>query len=176
MPAFAGHDSGRGGARLSVLFAKKCERRGSPPSFRDGAQHQTSDAQLRIGESRDSGFDASHRPGMTWSHRYSPFAIRLSSHFNAPLPAAAPVANEACSKYPPVGASQSSISPAAKMPGKRRIMKSASSSSNAIPPAVEIARAIGAVPVSRTGTALIAPARSAGDSDDSDAPVAFAAS
>jgi|SRR6476660_7252059 len=30
-------------------------------------QHQTSDAQLRIGESRDSGFDASHRPGMTRS-------------------------------------------------------------------------------------------------------------
>jgi len=30
-------------------------------------QHQTSDAQLRIGESRDSGFDASHRPGMTVS-------------------------------------------------------------------------------------------------------------
>src|ERR1700676_3702904 len=40
--------------------------------------HQTSDAQLRIGESRDSGFDAEpvigpaigrtrwHRPGMTW--------------------------------------------------------------------------------------------------------------
>src|SRR5437764_2850093 len=26
---------------------------------------QTSNAQLRIGESRDSGFDASHRPGMT---------------------------------------------------------------------------------------------------------------
>jgi hypothetical protein len=26
---------------------------------------QTSDAQLRIGESQDSGFDASHRPGMT---------------------------------------------------------------------------------------------------------------
>jgi len=25
---------------------------------------QTSDAQLRIGESRDSGFDAAHRPGM----------------------------------------------------------------------------------------------------------------
>src|SRR5262249_4390189 len=32
-----------------------------PPSFRDGAQHQTSDAQLRIGESRDSGFDARPR-------------------------------------------------------------------------------------------------------------------
>src|SRR5260370_41803889 len=30
-----------------------------------GVYHQTSDAQLRIGESRDSGFDASHRPGMT---------------------------------------------------------------------------------------------------------------
>jgi hypothetical protein len=35
------------------------------PSFRDDPQDQTSDAQLRIGESRDSGFDASHRPGMT---------------------------------------------------------------------------------------------------------------
>src|ERR1700731_3975480 len=28
-------------------------------------QHQTSDVPLHIGESRDSGFDASHRPGMT---------------------------------------------------------------------------------------------------------------
>jgi hypothetical protein len=34
-------------------------------SFRDGPKDQTSDAQLRIGESRDSGLDASHRPGMT---------------------------------------------------------------------------------------------------------------
>jgi hypothetical protein len=34
-------------------------------SFRDGPKNQTTDAQLRIGESRDSGFDASHRPGMT---------------------------------------------------------------------------------------------------------------
>ncbi len=34
-------------------------------TFRDGPQDQTSDAQLRFGESRDSGFDASHRPGMT---------------------------------------------------------------------------------------------------------------
>src|SRR5450755_49353 len=34
-------------------------------SFRDGPKDQTSDAQLRIGESRDSGFDASHRPAMT---------------------------------------------------------------------------------------------------------------
>jgi hypothetical protein len=30
-------------------------------------QAQTSDVQLHIGESRDSGFDASHRPGMTGS-------------------------------------------------------------------------------------------------------------
>src|SRR4029077_12497302 len=35
------------------------------PAFRMVRWHQTSDAQLRIGESRDSGFDASHRPGMT---------------------------------------------------------------------------------------------------------------
>jgi hypothetical protein len=28
-------------------------------------EHQTSDVQLHIGESLDSGFDASHRPGMT---------------------------------------------------------------------------------------------------------------
>jgi hypothetical protein len=35
------------------------------PSFWDGPKDQTSDAQLRIGESRDAGFDAAHRPGMT---------------------------------------------------------------------------------------------------------------
>src|ERR1700732_2343995 len=41
-------------------------------SYRDGPKDQTSDAQLRIGESRDSPMcnctsecDASHRPGMT---------------------------------------------------------------------------------------------------------------
>src|SRR5205085_1880281 len=32
---------------------------------------QTSDAQLRIGESRDSGFDAPHRPGMTMYVRFA---------------------------------------------------------------------------------------------------------
>src|ERR1700687_1477727 len=36
-----------------------------PPSFRDGPKDQTSDAQLRIGESRDSGFIAARCPGMT---------------------------------------------------------------------------------------------------------------
>src|SRR6266480_3502678 len=43
-----------------------------PPSFRDGPKDQTSDVQLHIGESRDSGFDASHRPGMTESGRRAP--------------------------------------------------------------------------------------------------------
>src|SRR4051812_34429029 len=38
-------------------------------------------------------------------------------------------------------------------------MKSASSSSNDIPPAVEMARAIGTAPLSSIGTALINPAR-----------------
>jgi len=33
-------------------------------SFRDGPKDQTLGAQLRTGKSRDSGFDASHRPGM----------------------------------------------------------------------------------------------------------------
>jgi hypothetical protein len=47
-------------ARLEPVIASE-----QTPSFRDGPKDQTSDAQLRIGESRDSGFDASHRPGMT---------------------------------------------------------------------------------------------------------------
>jgi hypothetical protein len=39
-----------------------------PPSFRDGPKNQTSDVQLHIGESRDSGFASATRPGMTtWS-------------------------------------------------------------------------------------------------------------
>src|SRR6202022_1414354 len=44
------------------------------PSFRDGPKDQTADAQLRIGESRDSGFDASHRPGMTARNHTRPFS------------------------------------------------------------------------------------------------------
>jgi hypothetical protein len=50
--------------RLSI---RHCEEQSGEaiqtPSFRDGPKDQTSDAQLRIGEFRDSGFDASHRPG-----------------------------------------------------------------------------------------------------------------
>src|ERR1700686_1743645 len=52
----------------SSLLNWNWRRRGGSqpdPSFRDGPKDQASDAQLRIGESRDSGFDASHRPGMT---------------------------------------------------------------------------------------------------------------
>jgi len=55
-------------------------------------------------------------------------------------------------------------------------MKSASSSSNDIHPAVEIARAIGAMPLSLMGTALIRSASFPGDSDDSDTPDAIAVS
>src|SRR5258708_36996225 len=39
-------------------------------------QHQTSDVQLHIGESRDSGFDAPHRPGMTASGLLRRFSLR----------------------------------------------------------------------------------------------------
>src|SRR5258708_37764393 len=47
------------------------------PSFRDGPKDQTSGAQLRTGECRDSGFDASHRPGMTrqWLDRSMRFHV-----------------------------------------------------------------------------------------------------
>ena len=48
------------------------------PALRMVRWHQTSDAQLRIGESRDSGFDASHRPGMTATTPRSRGAMRPS--------------------------------------------------------------------------------------------------
>jgi hypothetical protein len=41
-------------------------------------QHQTTDAQLRIGESRDFGFDASHRPRMTVKQKGRPAKAALS--------------------------------------------------------------------------------------------------
>jgi hypothetical protein len=52
------------------------------PSFRGDAKRRTSDAQLRVEESRDSGFDASHRAGMTTTK--SP---RLAECQIDPLPA-----------------------------------------------------------------------------------------
>jgi hypothetical protein len=46
---------------------RHCEERRNSEAVIPGMvrQHQTPDVQLHIGESRDSGFDASHRPGMT---------------------------------------------------------------------------------------------------------------
>jgi hypothetical protein len=73
----------------------------SSSSFRDGPKDQTSDAQLRIGESRDSGFDAEpvigpavgrtrwHLPGMTISKHLLSwlFENRIGSRERAlPLP------------------------------------------------------------------------------------------
>ena len=46
-----------------AYFADQLVGRGfSRPSFRDGPKDQTSDVQLHIGESRDSGFDAVASP------------------------------------------------------------------------------------------------------------------
>jgi hypothetical protein len=67
------------------------------PSFRDGPQDQTSDVQLHIGESRDSGFDASHRPGMTESAPI-PNMTSKSKHAFATSPRNAP---EALMNLPP---------------------------------------------------------------------------
>src|SRR6202049_607824 len=47
-------------------------------------QHQTSDVQLHIGESRDSGFDASHRPGMTKLGLPSRALIEKARHLMLP--------------------------------------------------------------------------------------------
>src|SRR5450432_3561147 len=52
----------------AATFVERSDNSLQAPSFRDGPKDQASDAQLRIGESRDSGFDASHRPGMTKKH------------------------------------------------------------------------------------------------------------
>src|SRR6185437_10549777 len=72
----------------TATMLRRCVRnihlRPSPSSFRDGPKDQPTDAQLRIGESRDSGFDAAHRPGMT-PRRNSMASI----HKDVPLPAPA---------------------------------------------------------------------------------------
>src|SRR2546425_267749 len=52
-------------AAETSAFASKCKMTNVAAVIRDGPKDQTSGAQLRTGESRDSGFDASHRPGMT---------------------------------------------------------------------------------------------------------------
>src|SRR5260221_7143025 len=72
-------------------------------------------------------------------HAYRSCAI----HFTAPCPAMVPVAKQPCSKYPPVGASQSIISPAQNIPGYFFSISSSSSSSQATPPAEDIASSTG---------------------------------
>src|ERR1700681_1160099 len=64
---------------VTVMARSEATKQFRAPPFRDGPKDQTSDVQLRIGESRDSGFDAEpvigprfartrwHRPGMTES-------------------------------------------------------------------------------------------------------------
>jgi hypothetical protein len=52
--------------KCAAIFVERSDDSLQTPSFRDGPKDQTSDAQLRIGEARDSGFDAAHRPGMTF--------------------------------------------------------------------------------------------------------------
>src|SRR6266576_5222378 len=49
------------------LRGAQATKQSIPRHSRMVRQHHTSDAQLRVGESRDSGLDASHRPGMTAS-------------------------------------------------------------------------------------------------------------
>ena len=84
------------------------------------------------------------------------------SQATAPAPATEPVAKQAVSRYPPVGASQSNISPAQKTPGSVRTIKRASSASKGTPPAVLIASASGRGATNRNGNDLIAAARRAG--------------
>ena len=64
----------------------------------------------------------------------------------AARPAIRPVASAPVISQPPVGASQSSISPAAKVPGRSRSISSSVSPAKASPPAVEIASSIGRGP------------------------------
>ena len=64
----------------------------------------------------------------------------------ARLPAIRPVAKHVVIRYPPVGASQSSISPAQNIPGLPRNIKFSSIEPIFTPPEVEIAVLIGPVP------------------------------
>src|SRR5262245_9642792 len=54
----------------------------------------------------------------------------LLIHCTAPFPATYPLAKQAVNKYPPVGASQSNISPAQKTPGKFLSIRSLFNDSN----------------------------------------------
>ena len=65
------------------------------------------------------------------------------TYLAAPFPAHVPVARHAFIRYPPVGASQSNISPAQKIPGIDFIIKSLFKAFFEMPPAVEIASLMG---------------------------------
>src|SRR6202163_1064841 len=69
---------------VTVMARSEATKQFRAPPFRDGPKDQTSDVQLHIGESRDSGFDAEpvigprfartrwHRPGMTSENHTRP--------------------------------------------------------------------------------------------------------
>lgn len=82
--------------------------------------------------------------------------------FFTPSAAAFPVEKQAVNKYPPVGASQSSISPAQKTPGKDLIIRSSDKSSKRIPPAELIASSSGRGEMSGTGIAFIVEDKASG--------------
>ena len=69
--------------------------------------------------------------------------LEAGQSFEVPATAQAPVLKQPCSKYPPVGASQSSISPATKVPGRRRSIRYSSTSAKGTPPAVLMASSRG---------------------------------
>ncbi len=73
-----------------------------------------------------------------------------------------PLAKLAVKRYPPVGASQSSISPAQKTPGIARSIRCSSSASKVTPPALLIASSSGRGAISEIGSDLIADANSFG--------------
>src|SRR5690606_15989552 len=85
-----------------------------------------------------------------------------SSQRKMPCAAQRPCAMQALNRYPPVGASQSNISPATKTPGMDETMSDSSSDSNLIPPAVLIASGSGRGESSVSGSALTARATVAG--------------
>jgi hypothetical protein len=71
--------------QLNLAASTTAARPLSTESFRDGPKDQTSDVQLHIGKSRDSGFDASHRPGKTIAKAY-PLASQAQARITHSLP------------------------------------------------------------------------------------------
>src|SRR3972149_4993700 len=86
---------------------------------------------------------------------YDNVSFYFSSHFTTPSPATRPLAKHAVNKYPPVGASQSNISPAQKNPGNSWIIKFSSSDSNVTPPALLMASSNGRGAINGIGNCFI---------------------